>query len=256
MTNMDKLVDGYLQWLTDNITEDILENGWHEIATPFVDRFGDSITIYAKQKQNKIVFSDDGMLIADTIGLGAKPTIKQIDSLRRFLAPYSIEVNSSNEMEMFTTVDAYPVRLHLFLQAYMTASDLFAPRVGNSRTSKLFVEEIIKFFDASDIAYAKNVKLEGQSGIIHQVGFILPQRKKRPERLIYALNKATKQNVELTLFNWGDIQRKRGTESNMIAFINDKDGKIPDEFTQAFRAYDALPVPWSQREEYIESLAV
>lgn len=256
MTNIDRFVDNYLIWLTENITEEVLENGWHEIATPFLDRFGDGITIYAKQAGDDIVFVDDGMLVADTIGLGGKPTAKQVESLQRFLLPYNIKVNQANELEMKTTLDYYPIRLHLFLQAYITASDLFAPRMSNHATSKVFFDEISKFFDASDIAYTQNIKLEGQSGIIHQVGFILPKRKQHPERLIYALNKPTKQNVELTLFNWGDIQRKRGTESNMIAFLNDKDGHVPEEFTQAFRAYDALPVPWSKRTEYLESLAV
>ena len=246
----------YLKWLTDNIKENPLENGWKEITTPFMDNFNDGITIYAYDEGDTILLSDDGMTASNTIGLGEKPKPSKLSLFRKFLEPYGIKVEADGEMQMVSTHNRFPLHFHMFLQAVMSANDMFTPQTRSPKTSHIFKDEIIRFFDACDVAYSQDVKLEGQSGIIHEVGFILPKRKNHPERLIYALNNPSRQNAELTLFNWSDIQKKRGTESNMIAFLNDTD-KVPSpSIIQAFHAYKATPVLWSQRDTYKDRLAV
>lgn len=246
----------YLKWLTDNIIETSLENGWKEIATPFLDSFNDGITIYAHETGDIIMLSDDGMTASNTISLGEKPKPGRLSSFKKFLEPYGIKVTADGEMQMESTRNRFPLHFHMFLQAVMSAHDMFTPQVRSQNISHIFKDEIIRFFDACDVAYSQDVKLEGQSGIIHEVGFILPKRKHHPERLIYALNNPSRQNTELTLFNWSDIQKKRGTESNMIAFLNDTDKPPSPSIIQAFHAYEATPVLWSQRDTYKDRLAV
>ena len=257
MSSVNGFADRYLKWLTDNIHEEPVENGWTEIATPFLDRFGDGIAVYARElPDHAVLLTDDCALTNNTIALGGPMESKKLQSLRDYLSPYGIQVTDDGELQMTTTKDGYPIKFNLFIQAIVAANDMFAPRSSRGNVGKIFVDEIVSFFDKSDVAYSQNVKIEGQSGIIHQVGFLLPKHKKFPERFIYALNKPTKQNIELTLFNWSDIQRKRGTESRMFTFLNDENGKIADNLVQALEAYAALPIPWSKRDDYLEELAV
>lgn len=256
MTHGSSFARDYLQWLTDNIREHPLENGWTEISTPFLDHFNDGIVIYAYNEGNAIILSDDGIVANNTIAIGEPPSKKKMEAFRHFLKPYGVTVADDGEMQMNTSQDKYPIHFHLFLQAVMSANDMFSPRSRGENTAHIFKDEIMRFFDASDVAYSSNVKLEGLSGIIHEVGFILPKRKQHPERLIYALNKPSRQNVELTLFNWSDIQKKRGTNSNMIAFLNDAEQNLPSSIFKAFKSYEALPIPWSKRDIYKDRLAV
>ena len=246
----------YLRWMSENIIETHLDDGWVEIATPYLDCFNDGIVIYAQDQDTTVLFTDDGVLFNNTIALGEKPTGKKMEFFRKFFHPYSIEVAEYGELQLRAPRAQYPIHFNLFLQAIISANDMFTLRSRKDSSFSLFSDEIVHFFDASDVRYLQDIKLEGQSGIIHQVGFILPKHKDHPERLVYALNKPTKQNVELTLFNWSDIQKKRDIESCMLAFLNDTDRKIPDMLMQAFRSYGAEPIPWSRREHYRDRLAV
>ena len=254
-TNND-WVNKYLRWLTDHIIATDLDKDLTEISTPFTDRFGDGITIYVRKSSHQITLSDDFALVNNTIAIGENPSPKKLTSLRIYLAPYGITVTDDGELQMAAHEGNYPISLHLFIQALVAANDMFAPRYKQSIKANIFVDDIASFFDSQDVPYTQNIKIEGQSGIIHQVGFILPKRRETPERLIYALNKPTSQNVELTLFKWGDIQRKRGDNSHMIAFLNDEDGTVPNHIVNAFNSYGALPVPWSARQSYLKDLAV
>lgn len=258
MDNTNNWVNKYLRWLTDNLTETNLADGLSEISTPFVDRFGDGITVYVKKDKNSraLTLSDDFALVNNTISIGENPSLQKINALQVFLSPYGITVTKDGELQMSAHEDDYPVNLHLFIQALVSANDMFAPRYKQGSKANIFMDDIAAFLDSKDVPYTPNIKLEGQSGIIHQVGFILPKRRQQPERLIYALNKPTAQNVELTLFKWGDIQRKRGDNSHMIAFLNDEGTTIPNQLVNAFNSYGALPVPWSERETYLDELAV
>lgn len=257
MSSVNGFADRYLKWFMDNIHEEQVENGWTEIATPFLDRFGDGIAVYMKElPDHMLLLTDDYALTNNTIAIGGPMESKKLQALRNYLSPYGIQVTDDGELQMKTVKESYPIKFNLFLQAIVAANDMFAPRSSRNNTGKIFADEIVSFFDKSDVAYSQNVKIEGQSGIIHQVGFLLPKRKKIPERFIYALNKPTKQNIELTLFNWSDIQRKRGTESRMFTFLNDENGEIADNLVQALESYEALPIPWSKRDDYLEELAV
>lgn len=257
MSSTRGFADRYLKWFTDNTHEEQVGGGWSEIGTPFLDRFGDGIAVYVKeQPDHTLLLTDDYALTNNTIGVSGPIESRKLQALRNYLSPYGIEVTDDGELQMETIKDNYPIKFNLFIQAIVAANDMFAPRSARNDAGKIFIDEVVSFFEQSDIAYSPNVKIEGQSGIIHQVGFLLPKRKKVPERFIYALNKPSKQNVELTLFNWSDIQRKRGTESRMFTFLNDKNGKIADNLVQALESYEALPILWSKRGDYLEELAV
>lgn len=127
MATTDNLATKYLKWLTDNIKEQPLENGWREIATPFLDQFYDGITVYARENGDCITLSDDGVTANNTICLGGPLQQKKMAAFRMFLKQYGIEVTDNGEMLMNTSHDKYPIHFHLFLQAIVSANEIFSP---------------------------------------------------------------------------------------------------------------------------------
>ena len=58
---------------------------------------------------------------------------------------------SSNEKSIINhklEMDVY-IQFHLFLQAVMSANDMFAPRASNSKEQRMFKDEVTKYFDRS-----------------------------------------------------------------------------------------------------------
>ena len=43
------MIDKYLKWIKDNTVETKQDNGWTEVATPFMDRHNDGLIIYVKE---------------------------------------------------------------------------------------------------------------------------------------------------------------------------------------------------------------
>ena len=255
MNKPRNLAEDYLKWLSDNLTETRLSNGLLEISTPYLDRFNDGIVVYASEKGGTITYFDDMALFNNTIGISGTASKKKIDALRSFMETYGAIVADDGEVQMSCSQEQAALRLHIFIHAILAGNDMFAPRHKQTASQGIFLNDVADFLDSSNVSYNKDVNLEGKSGIMHQIGFLIPGNKIHLEKLVYALNKPTAQNVQLTLFNWQDIQNKRG-KSNMIAFLNDDEQEPSDNLMQAFRAYHALPVPWSQKEKFLEDFAV
>ena len=77
-----------------------------------------------------------------------------------------------------------------------------------------------------------------------------------PERFIIALNKPKTEAVKNALFAWDDIKNNRpGKDNDLIVFLNDAES-YDKKLERALTQYNALPVPWSNRFEVRDKLAV
>ena len=244
--------DNYIKWFKENTVEKALPNGWTEIATPLMDRHNDGIVIYAKEDRGQIILSDDGYILSD-MEMNGVSVSKRMKTIEQFMLGYGVHIVNKRELQITAAPNTYPVKQHLLLQAMIGASDMFIP--SKARNPNIFVDDIVKFLDENDIAYTQDIQFQGYSGLIHKVDFIIPKRKSYPERLIYAINTPNKANTKMTLFNWNDIQKVRGADSQMFAFLNDAK-KVPEEVLSAFPAYSAIPVLWAERQNYLEKMAV
>lgn len=58
---IDKLINDYYGFLRQKtVITELPSSEWIEISTPFTDVFNDTIEIYAKRANGKIILSDDG----------------------------------------------------------------------------------------------------------------------------------------------------------------------------------------------------
>lgn len=245
--------DKYLKWVKENTVETLLPTGWTAIATPFLDSHNDGLTIYAKEERGEITFSDDGYIIGDLEFIGVS-TSHRMKTLKRFLQGYGVTVTDDKELEIKATAHNAPVKQHLLLQAMMAVSDMFTP-TQSTKGGELFLDKVVKFFDGNGVVYTPDAQFQGKSGLIHKVDFVIPHWKNLPERFVYAINNPNKGTAKNAIFTWEDISSNRTQKNQLISVLHDQ-RKIPDEITTMFVNYDAIPIPWSKRDENVSALTV
>jgi hypothetical protein len=113
-----------------------------------------------------------------------------------------------------------------------------------------FKEDVERFFMSEDIVFSKDIKITGKSGFDHNFDFIIPHTKSRPERLVKAINKATRTNVESAIFSFSDVKEARDTQTVNIAFYNDFIHTPSSDTMDALSNYKILSVPWSRKDDY------
>lgn len=253
MTKKDcqQLIDSYVDWLKKGLSLETLD-ATCELTTPFLDRHNDHLQIYATKNNGKIVLSDDGYILSDlrTSGLDLKTPKRKvvIDSI---LNGFGVHMEG-NQLLIEANVRNLGQRLHALVQAMLAVNDMFV--MAQSRVSTFFWEDVRAFLDENDIRYSPRVKITGRSGFDHAIDFLIPKSKKRPERLIQAINSPSKNAIEVYLFSLGDTRVIRGEQSETYAFLNDQDHAVGEEVVEALAVYNVKPAIWSERKDYIEAL--
>ncbi|WP_342436698.1 DUF1829 domain-containing protein [Paenibacillus sp. FSL L8-0436] len=249
----DQLKRSYLEWIKENtILTDL--NGVIEITTPLMDRHNDLLQFYVIPNNKKLLLTDDGYIINDLISSGFElrgPRRKSI--LQTLLNSYGVQLSNDNELISEATIDNFPQKKHMFLQAMITINDMFV--ASQSNVQSMFLDDVENFFDKNDIRYSEQIILTGKSGLSHKFDFLIPKSKNSPERLISAMNRPNIDKTKSMLFAWEDSKDTRKHESVLYAFINDSDKRIKPDIMNAFFEYNATPILWSQREDYIEHLS-
>lgn len=240
----------YFDWLKEKTSIKEID-GWVEISTPFLDRHNDGIVIYARTYGDKIELSDDGYTLNDLDSCGIKfNTPNRQALLGATLLKYGVKLQG-NELTTDATIDKFAQKKHFLIQAILSVNDMFM--LTRNQIANLFLEDLAAFFDDNDIRYSADIQLHGTSGFSHNVDFVIPKSKMKPERLISALNAPTITSAKLALFNLSDVRAARSSDNLAYVFLNDN-RKISSSILEAFSAYDVSPVVWSQREKVIPDL--
>ncbi|SDZ16334.1 DUF1829 domain-containing protein [Tindallia californiensis] len=244
-------VDSYINWLKSKIILKEIK-GFYEITTPFLDRHNDHLQIYAKQVGEKIILTDDGYVISDLLMSGC-----DISSPRRQNVLHTI-LNSlgvrleGDAMIVDASVDNFPQKKHLLLQAMISVNDMFM--MSQTRVASLFLEDVEHFLDFNDVRYTPSVQFNGKSGFAHSFDFVIPSSKKMPERLIKAINNPSREKAQTLLFSWNDIQEVRKRKTAMFVFVNDMDKSIRSDILGAFSEYGITTIAWTKREQFLDRL--
>ena len=239
----------YYNWLKDNTFSRLLENGWTEIGTPFMDRHNDGLTIYAKKDGSNITLSDDGYIINDllTDGVSLKGKRRK-ELLESFLVSYGIKT-INNEMIMSTTKSDYPRSKHMFIQAMLAVNDMFMLNDGNVKT--IFLDDVTSFLDEKKIIYTPGFIAKGSTGLEFNFNFQIAGR--NSEILINSFNSINRSNLSSFLFDWIDIKEARQKRSKKqvsgLAIINDAQKDIDSKYLDALSAKGTEYILFSQRND-------
>ena len=254
IVEVQSLLDLYWRWLRDQTS--LREVGqWVEITTPYLDRHNDFLQIYAKRHDGVFILTDDGDTVADLEQSGCTiDSPRRQGLLRTILNGFGVQMNdTSKALEVRASDGNFALRKHNLVQAMLAVNDLFylaPPAVAN-----LFYEDVVAWLDECDIRYTPNVRFSGRSGYDHRFDFVIPKSRSRPERMVRAINRPSRETAQAMTFAWLETREVRLPEARAYAMVNDSDRPISQSVLDAMRSYDVQPVPWSDREKSREELA-
>lgn len=245
IADIKTLLDSYISWLRDKTT--LREIGdWVEITTPYADRHNDLLQIYAKRTDSGYILTDDGYIIEDLEQSGCKlETPKRQALLKMTVNGFGIQLNE-RRLEVKASTDNFALRKHNLLQAMLSINDLFY--LAEPFVSSLFYEDVINWLDLNEIRYTPQVKFTGKTGYDHLFDFVIPKSHTKPERIIRAINRPSKDTAQALAFAWIDTKEVRPSESIIYALLNDNERQVPTDVVEALKNYKINPVLWSHRD--------
>ncbi len=248
-----QLVNGYIAWLKESLRIEQIDAGC-VVATPFLDRHNDEIEIYVEKRDDQLWLTDDGYTLTDLRHSSvALDTDKRRAHLRSILQGFGVR-NEGDELCVATTPEDFPQRKHNLIQAILAVNDMFV--MGEESVLQLFKEDVEKFLRSKDVPLIRDVKLSGYSGFDHKFDMAVPPRGNKPEGVVQAINRLTKERAASLAFMVSDVERERGKgRLAAYAFINDAENDVNSENLSALTAYGIKPILWSNRERELAAFA-
>jgi len=252
IAEVQKLLEEYITWLKDNTKLREVEDSV-EITTPYLDRHNDHIQIYAQKHNGGFILTDDSYTIEDLRLSGCNlDTPKRKNLLQMTLNGFGVEL-VHDALQVRTSRDRFPFHKHNLLQAILSVNDLFY--LAEPMVKSLFFEDVSAWLDLSDIRYVPGVKFTGKSGYDHHFDFAIPRSRSKPERIVQAVTRPTRDKAQSIAFSWIDTREVRPPDSMAYAILNDSEKEVPVTILDAMRSYDVNPVLWSRRHEVGSELA-
>jgi len=243
-----QVIAEYLKWIKDNtVTKTVEEGKVCSISTPFLDRHNDHLDIYLLKTNDNLKLTDNGYTIADLKMSGFEiNTPKRESILKTALNGFGVKMNGNDELY----VDANPQNIgqkkHYLLQAILAVNDMF--NLAQETVYSLFKEDVELYFKSNDIFFSKDIKLTGKSGFDHNIDFLIPASKNKPERLIKAINTAKKDTVLSSIMAFNDINQTRETPTKNFVVYNDLEKEVSKDVIGALDNYAVKHIPWSHKE--------
>lgn len=219
-----------------------------EITTPFLDRHNDFTQIYIKKLGNdQVKISDNGYIVDDLRMCGVSLIGgKRHRIFQQILNGRGLQYDAATD-ELFLICDRNQIaeKQHTLLQGMLDINDMFYLSTDN--VASVFCEDVIKFFDSSDIYYSQDIRVTGKSGLTHDFPFVLQRNKNHLERMIKLSNKLDKSEAERIMFAWSDVSENR-RDSQLIVLINDSNSynrELPEHMSKYNPSI--ISVNWSER---------
>lgn len=251
-----QVINEYLKWIKDNTVVKTVEEGKVcSISTPFLDRHNDHLDIYLIKNNGALKLSDNGYTIADLKMSGLEiNTPKRESILKTVLNGFGVKMNGNNELFVEATVNNIGQKKHYLLQAILAVNDMF--NLAHETVFSLFKEDVELYFRSNNIVFSKDIKLSGKSGFNHNIDFLVPAIKAKPERLIKAINTAKKNSVLSAIMAFNDINQTRETPTKNFVVYNDLEKTVSNDVIDALDNYGVKHIPWSQKERCLEEFSL
>jgi|DewCreStandDraft_4_1066084.scaffolds.fasta_scaffold10389_5 hypothetical protein len=246
---LNELIDNYYNFLKGKTTV-FTETGsnWAVISTPFVGLFNDTLEIYIKKENEKIIISDDGLTYRnlELIGSAISRSPKRKDLLDRILLTYGIQLQN-DELIVEGTENNFPQKKHNLISAISEINDMYM--LAKHTVASIFKEDVKNYLDEQEIIYTPQFISKGSTGLEFTFDFQIAYREK--EIVLKAFNTLNKLNLPNFLFTWSDIKKVRenitGKELIGLAIINDEEREIQKEYLDALKSENADFILWTQR---------
>ncbi len=254
--NCEQVIQDYLTWIKDNTVSRTVDDGITcAISTPFLDRHNDHLDIYLIKNNGQFKLTDNGYTIADLRMSGLEiNTPKREAILKTALNGFGVKINENDELYVVATQSNIGQKKHYLLQAILSVNDMF--NLAQETVYSLFKEDVELYLKSNDIFFSKDIKLTGKSGFDHNIDFLIPASKKRPERLVKAINVAKKDPVLSAIMAFNDITQHRDATTQNYVVYNDIEREVSQDVIAALDNYKVKHIPWSQKENCLTEFSL
>lgn len=247
---INELINQYYDFLKERTTI-VTDTGtnWAVISTPFIGLFNDTLEIYAKKNNGKILMSDDGITLKNLELTGAAITRspKRKDLLERILLTYGILLQNNDELIVEATENNFAQKKHNLISAISEINDMYM--LAKHTVASIFKEDVRNYLDEQEIIYTPQFISKGSTGLEFTFDFQIAYREK--EIVLKAFNTLNKLNIPNFLFTWEDIKSVREKITNKqvvgLAIINNEEKEIQQEYLDALRSKNADFILWTER---------
>jgi hypothetical protein len=246
---IDKLLDDYFCFLKQKtLVTEIPSSDWIEINTPFTDMFNDTIEIYAKKQNGKIILSDDGHTLRnlELIGVDVSRSGNRKNMLERILLNYGVNLENK-ELITEANESTFPQKKLNLIAAISEINDLYV--TTKHTVAGLFREDVKKYLEEKEIVFTPYFISKGSTGLEFTFDFQIAYR--QTELLIKAFNSINKLNLPHFLFTWDDVKQVRERQSGKkvigLAIINNVEREVKEEYLEALQNKGAEFILWSER---------
>lgn len=249
MNRIEPLIDEYFKFLKEKtLVHEIPTNEWVEISTPFTDMYNDTIDLYARKDNGKILLSDDGKTLKnlELSGVEISRSKQRKEMFERILLTYGVREENS-ELVVDATETTFPQKKLSLMTAIAEANDLYV--MAKHTIASVFREDVREFLDEQELIYTPVFISKGSTGLEFTFDFQIAYRK--TELLIKAFNSINKLYLPHFLFAWDDVRqvREKQTQKKLtgLAVLNDTDREVKDEYLEALESKGAQYILWTQR---------
>jgi len=249
LNTINQHINEYYQWLKDRtFVQKDEQTDWYVINTPFFGAFNDSIDIYAKKVANKILFSDNGETLnnLEIQGININQSKLRRNIFENILRNYGLKL-LGEELIIETEKKNFSQAKHNMICGILEINDLQV--LSKNTVSSIFKEDVRNHLDKLDLIYTPDFISKGQTGLEFNFDFQIAKRNE--EIVIKSFNTINKIYLSNFLFSWEDIRpiREQTTKKNIraIAFINDEEKEVKQEFLDALLSKSADYILWSER---------
>lgn len=246
---INELINKYYDFLKERTTI-VTDTGtdWAVISTPFIGLFNDTLEIYAKKDNGKILMSDDGVTLKnlELTGAAIARSPKRKELLERILLTYGIQLQD-DELMVEATENNFAQKKHNLISAISEINDMYM--LAKHTVASIFKEDVRNYLDKQEIIYTPQFISKGSTGLEFTFDFQIAYREK--EIVLKAFNTLNKLNIPNFLFTWEDIKSVREKITNKqvigLAIINNEEKEIQQEYLDALRSKNADFILWTER---------
>lgn len=247
-----QVISEYIKWIKENTVVKTVEEGKVcLISTPFLDRHNDHLDIYLLKTKDNLKLTDNGYTLADLKMSGFEiNTPKREGILRTALNGFGVKINGNDELYIDATTQNIGQKKHYLLQAILAVNDMF--NLAKETVYSLFKEDVELYFKSNGIIFSKDIKITGKTGFDHNIDFLVPASPNKPERLIKAINMASKDSILTSIMAFSDISETRETPTRNFVIYNDLEKEVSKDVISAMDIYGVKHIPWSEKERCLK----
>lgn len=126
---LKELVGGYFRWLSKGTEVARADGGWFVVSTPFIGAFNDTLEIYARRENGKILLSDDGETLRNLAlrGCDVFRDARRLEFVESILLNHGARLDRENgELLAESRESDFPQKMHALVSAMLEINGMIA----------------------------------------------------------------------------------------------------------------------------------